>query len=232
MKVKNRLIHIGLILLGLMCFGLAGLMIRSFSGRWVEDRGPTAKAGPALSITEASADWNADASNEPVETWVVYVTGAVKAPGVYHLPSGSRVYHLIESAGGMTSDADDVAVNLAAPLADGAHIHVPLRPRLIRSPVESSGAAKVRSSTVTVLSSPKAISGKGVSAAKSTSKVDINSATSEELQCLPGVGPKTAAAIISYREKIGRFRSVEELLKVKGIGPKKLETVRSLVTVR
>ncbi|MCF4150825.1 ComEA family DNA-binding protein [Dethiosulfovibrio sp. F2B] len=227
MKGKNRILHIGLILLGLVCFGGAGLMIRSFSGRWEGMSEPTSKAGPALSVKEAPRVEDDPAPRKGPEIWVVYVTGAVESPGVYHLPSGSRVYHLVESAGGMTSGADDVAVNLAAPLADGAHVHVPLRSKAVRAPIDTGRSGS--SSSVTALSYAGTSSG---SASARSGAVNLNSASLEELQTLPGIGPKTAAAILSYREKIGPFRSVDELTKVKGIGPKKLETVRALVTVR
>ncbi|EFC90112.1 competence protein ComEA helix-hairpin-helix repeat protein [Dethiosulfovibrio peptidovorans DSM 11002] len=229
MKGKDRILHIGLILLGLVCFGGAGLMIRSFSGRWEGMSEPTSKAGPALSVKEAPRveEDPAPRKVQVPESWVVYVTGAVESPGVYHLPSGSRVYHLVESAGGMTSGADDVAVNLAAPLADGAHVHVPLRSKAARASVDTGRPGS--SSSVTALSYAGTSTG---SASERSGAVNLNSASSEELETLPGIGPKTAAAILSYREKIGPFRSVDELTKVKGIGPKKLETVRTLVTVR
>lgn len=227
MKGKNRILHIGLILLGLVCFGGAGLMIRSFSGRWEGMSEPTSKAGPALSVKEAPRVEDEPAPRKAPESWVVYVTGAVESPGVYHLPSGSRVYHLVESAGGMTSGADDVSVNLAAPLVDGAHVHVPLRSKAVRAPIDTGRSGSP--SSVTALSYAGSSTG---SASTRSGAVNLNSASSEELQTLPGIGPKTAAAILSYREKIGPFRSVDELTKVKGIGPKKLETVRTLVTVR
>lgn len=135
----------------------------------------------------------------------VHAAGAVSTPGVYRLPAGSRVSDLLTAAGGASPDADLDQLNLAAPLADGERILVPRRGEVI---APSSDAA------------PSA-----------SSKVDLNTATAEELDKLPGIGPATAEAIIRHRETRGRFRSVTELLEVRGIGEAKLEQLRPLVKV-
>nr|MBP8785427.1 ComEA family DNA-binding protein [Synergistaceae bacterium] len=135
----------------------------------------------------------------------VYVTGSVKQPGVYEVPPDSRVHYAVERAGGFSAMADPEGVNLAEKLSDGAHIRVPAK-----------GEAHA--------------SGAGNAAASSTGRVDINSASVTELQTLPGVGPKTAEAIIANREAMGRFVQVDDLMRVKGIGPKRMEQLRELVT--
>jgi competence protein ComEA len=141
---------------------------------------------------------------------------------VYRLPAGSRVDDLVRAAGGLAPDADRDRVNLAAPLADGERVWVP-----------RTGQAEV----------PEVVAGSGVggggvgvgggapggSGAPKT--VDLNTATAEELDTLPGIGPATAAAILAYREQHGRFASVDELLEVRGIGEAKLEQLRASVTV-
>jgi competence protein ComEA len=148
---------------------------------------------------------------------VVHVAGAVTAPGVVRLSSGSRVVDAVTAAGGLRQDADPDRVNLAATLVDGQRVVVPvvgqpLPAEVVPSPAPSSGGAAP-----------------GV--ASSTSPVDLNTATAEQLDALPGVGPSTAAAILEHRESSGPFASVDELLDVRGIGEAKLEALRDLVSV-
>ena len=137
----------------------------------------------------------------------VHAAGAVNTPGVYRLAAGSRVADLLSAAGGATADADLDQLNLAAPLADGERILVPRRGERVEA---SAGS--------TAEPSP-------------TAKVDLNTASAEELDKLPGIGPATAEAIIRHRETYGRFRSVTDLLEVRGIGEAKLEQLRPLVKV-
>ena len=140
----------------------------------------------------------------------VHVAGAVRRPGVYRLPSGSRVVDAIDQAGGTRARADVDAVNLAAPVADGVRVHVPVPGEVAATPPTGDGTVGV--------SLPPAL-------------VDINDADAMTLESLPGVGPATAAAIIEYRSSQGPFVSVDDLEAVPGIGPAKLDAVRDLVTV-
>lgn len=136
----------------------------------------------------------------------VHAAGAVTTPGVYRLSTGSRVADLLTAAGGATPDADLDQLNLAAPLADGERILVPRRGESISASATATGS-------------------------QSSTKVNLNTATAEELDKLPGIGPATAEAIIRHRETRGRFRSVTDLLEVRGIGEAKLEQLRPLVKV-
>ena len=136
---------------------------------------------------------------------VVDVAGEVHRPGVYHLPAGSRVLDAIASAGGATGDAQLGAVNRAAPVVDGQQVLVPAR--------GSPGAGGV------VVGGGGAPSG----------PVSLSSATAEQLDALPGVGPATAQRILDYREEHGAFRTVDELDAVPGIGPSHLDQLRGLV---
>jgi competence protein ComEA len=136
------------------------------------------------------------------EPVVVHVAGAVRRPGVYRLSSGARVDDAVRRAGGATRRADLSAVNLAAPLEDGRQVLVPLRQR---AAALGGGAAPA--------------------------KVNLNTATAEDLDGLAGVGPATAAKILGYREQHGSFGSVDELGDVPGIGERRLEALRELVTV-
>jgi competence protein ComEA len=136
---------------------------------------------------------------------VVDVAGAVVRPGLVRLQPGARVADLVAAAGGPAPDADLDQVNLAARPADGDRVYVPRRGET-PPPVASSGAPASRAGPV-----------------------DLNSATVEQLDALPGVGPATAQAILEFRRRHGRFRSVQDLLQVSGIGPAKLATLRPLV---
>jgi len=201
---------------GVGCFLLASFLLWAFSGRFPED-GPTTEAGPSLGVRSREVQAEPVAAPLREEEWVVYVTGAVARPGVYSLPAGSRVYQLVEKSGGLTSEADAESINLAAKLADGVHVHVPKK-----------GEAKLPAQGFMAHVSQ----GKGgFLGSTSASLIDINRASKEDLERLPGIGPKTAEAITAYRESHGLFERVEDLLQVKGIGPKKLEAIRNLITV-
>jgi competence protein ComEA len=132
---------------------------------------------------------------------VVDVVGAVRRPGLYRLPDGSRVADAVERAGGPTRKANLDLVNQAAPLADGIQVVVPER------------------------TSP----GVGPAAGGSGGPVHLNSATIADLDALPGVGPVTAQKILDYRQAHGAFTSVDELDAVPGIGPATIENLRPLV---
>ncbi|MDQ1373238.1 MAG: competence protein ComEA [Actinomycetota bacterium] len=136
-----------------------------------------------------------------------HAAGAIARPGVYRLPPGARVTDLIDAAGGPAADADLDQLNLAAPVADGERVYVPRR-----------GEA------------PPPVAA-GASGGQPVGPVDLNAATAEQLDALPGVGPATAQAILQYRTQHGRFHSVEDLLDVRGIGDAKLEQLRDLVKV-
>ena len=137
---------------------------------------------------------------------VVHVVGAVRRPGLYRLPARSRVADAVTQAGGATRKADLSLVNLAAPLADGVQVVVPAR-----GPPMSTGGGQPTGSTTPA------------------GPVHLNSATLEQLDSLPGVGPVTAQKILDYRTKHGAFGSVDELDAVPGIGPARLDQLRDLV---
>ncbi|MEO5901942.1 MAG: helix-hairpin-helix domain-containing protein, partial [Ilumatobacteraceae bacterium] len=141
---------------------------------------------------------------------VVHVAGAVTSPGVYHLPAGARVVDAITAAGGMRTDANADGVNLAAVARDGSRVYVPVVGEAMPVVVDN-GAPAVGS---TLPAGP----------------IDLNAATAQELDQLPGVGPATAAAIVAYRDAHGPFATVADLADVRGIGPAKLDALRGLVT--
>lgn len=145
---------------------------------------------------------------------VVHVDGAVASPGVYELRGASpRRRDAVEAAGGLVAGADTTLVNLAAPLSDGEKLHVPFEGEQAWAPSGTSGQAQAGSA------SP----GGGL--------VNLNTADAEELCTLPGVGEATAADIVADRERNGPFASVEDLMRVSGIGERKLERLRERVCV-
>ena len=131
---------------------------------------------------------------------VVDVAGAVRRPGLYHLAAGTRIADAVAAAGGATARADVTLVNLAAPLADGEQVLVP-----VTGAVAAGGGP-----------SP-------------TAPLDLNTASAEQLDALPGVGPATAQKIIDYRQAHGPFRTIDELEGVPGIGPSKVAQLKGLV---
>ena len=168
-----------------------------------------AQAGTAGEAEVAAAPLEPVAEAPARTALVVHVVGEVRRPGLYRLRDGSRIADAVRRAGGARHGADLAALNLAAPLFDGVQVLVPSRAvEAARSP----GAAAV---------------GGGAPAA---SAVSLSSATVEELDELPGVGPITAQKIDDYRAEHGPFGSVDDLDAVPGIGPTRIEQLRDLVT--
>jgi competence protein ComEA len=142
---------------------------------------------------------------EPAPRLVVHVVGAVRRPGLYRLSNGARIADALRRAGGATRRADLSLVNLAAPVSDGTQVVVPRR-----APAAAAG-------------------GEAGSAAAPGGPVHLNTATLDQLDELPGVGPVTAQKIIDWREQHGAFSSVDDLDAIPGIGPARLEQLRELV---
>jgi competence protein ComEA len=140
---------------------------------------------------------------------VVHVAGAVAAPGVYEVPGAARVVDAIAAAGGAAPGAELDALNLAAPVADGQRVYVP---------VEGEAVVAAAGDPVAGEASP-------------TGPLDLNAASAVELERLPGIGPATAAAIVSHREQHGPYATIDDLAEVRGIGPVKLDAIRDLVRV-
>lgn len=140
----------------------------------------------------------------------VDVKGAVKSPGIYDLPVGSRVHDAVQKAGGLTEEADSKSLNLAQKVSDEALVYVPTKGEEVASQQAASG---------TTPSSSK------------EKKVNLNKASLEELKQVKGLGGKRAQDIIDHRETNGKFKSVDELKKVSGIGAKTIEKLKDYVTV-
>lgn len=169
-------------------------------------------ANTASTVPPSSTMVAAGATSVLATELVVHVAGAVAMPGVYRLPGGARVIDAVQAAGGVSADAHTDAINLAALLADGQRVYVPRVGEVAPVVVDGGG---VPSGGTAVPAGP----------------VNLNSATADQLDGLPGVGPATAAAIIAHRDQHGPFASVDALADVRGIGPAKLDALRGLVTV-
>ena len=187
--------------------------------------GSSPAGGPTASGPAADGDGVPTSAATPV---VVQAAGAVVVPGVYRLAPGSRVDDLVRRAGGLTPDADVDRVNLAALVGDGERVWVPHRGEEAAPPVVAGTGTAAGAG----VGHPGGSEGTGTDGTPSTaSPLDLNAATAEQLDELPGVGPATATAILAYRDANGPFRSVDDLLEVRGIGDAKLEQLRSLVRV-
>lgn len=179
-----------------------------------ESQLPYAGAASTTSMAQLPAPTTASpsaASTSAVDL-VVHVAGAVVAPGVYHLGPTSRVVDAVSAAGGLTPSASVDAVNLAAPLRDGSRVYVPAVGEAVPAAVGVSGGVDPAATSLPA------------------GPLDVNTATPDELDTLPGVGPSTAAAIVAYRDAHGPFGTIDDLGEVRGIGPAKLDAIRGLVT--
>jgi len=193
----------------LIAAAVAAVIALAIGGRSLAT--PGAQNAPAAAPYESS-------SNQPAapptglleradERTMVHVAGAVRRPGVYKLRAGARVRDAVRRAGGASGQGDANAINLAAKVVDGAQVIVPLKAGKAALGAAAAGAGAARAGPIS-----------------------LGSATAEQLDTLDGVGPVTAEKIIEWRTENGGFTSVDDLGEVPGIGPKKLEALRSQVT--
>ena len=183
----------------------------------------SAKLPPVQTVSSASAT-SAAAPPKVDEPVVVSVVGLVHKPGLVTLKPGARIADAITAAGGTLDGADLIGLNMAQRLADGEQIVVGIAPAPGEPKTLGSGVSSPQSQSNAPTSSNPAIPG-------GQELVDLNSATVEQLDKLPGVGPVTAAAIVAWRDANGKFTSVDQLAEVDGIGPARLEKLRKLVRV-
>lgn len=153
---------------------------------------------------------------------VVHVIGAVPRPGVYEFAEGARVQDAIDAAGGLLATANPDAVNLAAFLTDGQQLNIPYQSG--RSPAEEDNTSLILPGAGTGGAPPE-------QGSSSPALININTASSEELQTLPGIGPALARRIIDYRTENGPFTTIEDIMDVSGIGPATFERIKDLITV-
>ncbi len=173
---------------------------------------PAKESNLQTEVTTVSKDEKEDKNQkeEVVEQDLITVDvkGAVKSPGIYDLPVGSRINDAVQKAGGLTDNADSKSINLAQRISDEALVYVPTKEE-----ATSQEAHSIASNT------------------KENKKVNLNKASLEELKQVKGLGAKRAQDIIDHRESNGKFKSVDELKKVSGIGAKTIEKLKEYVTV-
>lgn len=186
----------------------------------------SAKLPPVEKVATASPRSSASPAAEPDHPVVVSVVGLVHTPGLVTLAPGARIADALQAAGGAVNGADTIGLNMARPLGDGEQIVVGLAP----APGQPTalGSSVASGSTPTSKAPPPR---PGSAKPKAGEAVNLNTATVQELDALPGVGPVTAAAIVAWRQANGRFTSVDQLADVEGIGPARLEKLRALVRV-
>jgi len=175
--------------------------------------------GPAGSLPEPGSGPAGAASSVHI---FVHVEGAVARPGVYMLLDGARACDALALAGGETSQACLAAVNLAAVLQDGQQLYVPTRDEVAAA---GGGAGN---------GGQWAYPGGGQAAVGGAraGPLNVNLATAQALESLPGIGPVIAGRIVAYRETNGPFKAIEDLLKVSGIGPSRLADLKDRVVIR
>jgi len=173
---------------------------------------PAKESNLQTEVTTVSKDEKEDKNQkeEVVEQDLITVDvkGAVKSPGIYDLPVGSRINDAVQKAGGLTDNADSKSINLAQRISDEALVYVPNKEEATSQEMPSSASNN-----------------------KENKKVNLNKASLEELKQVKGLGAKRAQDIIDHRESNGKFKSVDELKKVSGIGAKTIEKLKEYVTV-
>jgi comEA protein len=197
------------------CLGLAlggFLLIKPSTQKPVTETNLQAEVATVSKDSSSEKEVKKEEKEESLEQdqITVDVKGAVKSPGIYDLPAGSRVHDAVQKAGGLTEQADSKSLNLAQKVSDEALVYVPSKGEEVASQQTASG---------TPPSSSK------------EKKVNLNKASLEELKQVKGLGGKRAQDIIDHREANGKFKSVDELKKVSGIGAKTIEKLKDYVTV-
>jgi competence protein ComEA len=167
-------------------------------------------------LPDTSPQTTVTSTPEPV---IVYISGAVRNPDVYELPASARVKDVVLAAGGLTPNADMHRINLAAHIHDAEHIHI-----LHIGEVSSPGSENIQNTS----DHP---SGQYSSGSRAESRININTASTDTLQALPGIGQVMAQRIVDYRDTNGSFTSIDDLEQVQGIGTNILDTIRDQITV-
>jgi competence protein ComEA len=254
MSPRERIGYASLVGLLLFAFGIIGARHLRQPAPIVFENTSARGNLPAAKSNASYQARVADPASDTVGDVYVHVAGAVKTPGVVHLRANARVVDAIHAAGGPSTNADLDSIDLAAKLVDGTQLKVPTRSApahrveanhasstggLPPLPIDKSGyfapasvAPEYRAdaSSVKTASPETTLQTSGHRSGKKTvGDVNINSATLEELQSLPGVGAATAQKILDYRQAHGSFKTADELTAVKGIGPKKLDKMRPYV---
>lgn len=209
-KIKEYKIIVICAVLGLALGGF--FLLKPTSQTPVKEKNLQAEVAAVSKDSSSDKEVNKEEKEESPEQDLITVDvkGAVKSPGIYDLPVGSRVHDAVQKAGGLTEEADSKSLNLAQKVSDEDLVYVP-------SKGEEAASQQTASGTTPSSSKEK--------------KVNLNRASLEELKQVKGLGGKRAQDIIDHREANGKFKSVDELKKVSGIGAKTIEKLKDYVTV-
>jgi competence protein ComEA len=242
MRDLTRKETIGLMALLTLITAIVGVSVVR-SSRSTVPPGILLREPPVRAAVVSTAPHPVADSDAPAQV-VVHVAGAVNKPGVYHLPPEARGEDALRAAGGPKKDANTDAINLAAHVEDGSQLYIPTRKEQSEGgapPVADVSAASIPEMPAPTKSVARARpshreSRRGSKPDKLTipgqGQINLNTASAEELQRLPGVGPAMAARLLAFRQENHGFRSVEDLLQVSGIGEKKFAKLRPFVTVK
>ena len=209
-KIKEYKIIVICACLGLTLGGF--FLLKPSTQKPVTETNLQAEVAAVSKDSSSEKEVKKEEKEEPLEQdqITVDVKGAVRSPGIYDLPVGSRVHDAVQKAGGLTEEADSKSLNLAQKVSDEALVYVPTKG-------EEAASQQATSGTTPSTSKEK--------------KVNLNKASLEELKQVKGLGGKRAQDIIDHRETNGKFKSVDELKKVSGIGAKTIEKLKDYVTV-
>lgn len=189
----------------LLVYGAVGVALLLLGARWIRAADSKQGSGGGVSYGSGGPSGSSQFSLDDGEDVVVDVAGAVGKPGVYRLPTGSRVNDAVQRAGGATAKGDVEQINLAARLADGQQIVIPSR---------ANGPAGV------------ALGAAGAGSATASGPFSLGTATVEELDTIEGIGPVTAQSIVEYRDQHGGLSSIDQLDEIDGIGPATMDALR------
>ena len=209
-KIKEYKIIVICAVLGLALGGF--FLLKPTSQTPVTETNLQTEVAAVSKETSTEKEVKKEEKDEPLEQDLITVDvkGAVKSPGIYDLPVGSRVHDAVQKAGGLTEEADSKSLNLAQKVSDEALVYVPTKGEEATSQQAASGTSPSTSKE---------------------KKINLNKASLEELKQVKGLGGKRAQDIIDHREANGKFKSVDELKKVSGIGAKTIEKLKDYVTV-
>ncbi len=208
-KQKKTVIIIGIIVLVL-------IIIYLYNSKKIDNL----QADDSILFADNQVTSNIEERREENETIIIHITGAVRLPGIVKLEEGSRIEDAINKAGGLTEDADISKVNLAFVLEDGVKIKIPSNSDIgdLEEDIVNNGSGE------NIL--------EDFENSSESTLLNINKATEQELQRLPGIGPSLASKIIKYRNEMGKFSNVEDIKNVNGIGENKFENIKNNISVK
>ncbi len=247
---RKNIIAVGSILTVVIAACGYSIINSRLAGQVAFQRTNTGQNLSAAGTNEGRIETGVDLVNKPKEI-VIHVIGRVKKPGLVKIAEGGRIAEAIEAAGGAAEDADLDIINLAYKLQDGKQVYIPSKNEQLNRSLDYSKnrtsnkksvlprsakpvpgvQADIEPPRKIVSDSSGVVEEKGSQVDEDTYIININTADIKELDKLPGIGPSTAQKIIEYREKNGTFKTIEDIMKVKGIGNSKYDKIKEKITV-